>query len=120
MNDVRISDHLKHMSDAAQDAVAFVEGKTLDAFLQDRRTQQAVKMCLVIIGEASVRISQHYPQFIDQNPQFAWQKIRGMRNRVIHGYFQIDLNTVWVTVTDALPLLLEQIKIAQTDLSSPQ
>ncbi|MHB1094391.1 HepT-like ribonuclease domain-containing protein [Thiobacillus sp.] len=50
-----------------------------------------------------------YPDFADQNPDVPWRSMRGMRNRIAHGYFEINLDVVWDTVRTALPQLLEQL-----------
>ena len=65
--------------------------------MPDKRTQQAVVMSLVIIGEASARIMDRHSEFIADNPEISWRGMRGMRNRVAHGYFGINLDVVWDT-----------------------
>ncbi|NWC37587.1 DUF86 domain-containing protein, partial [Pseudomonas gingeri] len=59
----RLEDYLNHIRQAATDAITFVEGLGKDEFLEDRRTQQAVIMSLIIIGEASTKIMDQYPDF---------------------------------------------------------
>lgn len=105
----RLGDYLEHIRQAATDAISFVEGLDKDEFLEDRRTQQAIVMSLVIIGEASTKIMDQHPDFTVQNPQVPWRSMRGMRNRIAHGYFDINLEMVWDTVRIALPELLESL-----------
>ena len=80
-----------------------------DEFLVDKRTQQAVISNLIIIGEAATKLLKDYGQFLDQHPDVPWRSMRGMRNRIAHGYFEIDLDVVWETVKTALPQLLERL-----------
>ena len=94
---------------AATDACSFVEGLSKEDFLADRRTQQAVVMSLIVIGEAATKVMDGYAEFANQHRQVPWRSMRGMRNRIAHGYFDINLDVVWDTVQTALPELLEQL-----------
>jgi uncharacterized protein with HEPN domain len=98
------------MLTAANDARRFINGMSKEDFLADKRTQQAVVMSLVIIGEAAARIMDKHSQFVADNSEIPWRGMRGMRNRVTHGYFDIDLNVVWATTQTALPDLLSQLE----------
>ncbi len=109
MSESRLSDYLDHMQQAATDACHFVEGLSKTDFLADKRTQQAVIMCLIVIGEAVTKVMDRYPTFVLKHTQLPWRNIRGMRNRIAHGYFDIDLGVVWDTVQTALPELLSQL-----------
>lgn len=109
MNENRLADYLDHMRQAATDACNFVEGLSKEDFLADRRTQQAVIMSLIVIGEAATKVMDGYAEFANQHRQVPWRSMRGMRNRVAHGYFDINLDVVWDTVQTALPELLEQL-----------
>jgi uncharacterized protein with HEPN domain len=109
MNENRLPDYLDHMQQAATDACGFVDGLTKDEFLADKRTQQAVIMSLVIIGEAATKVLESFAPFAHSHAQVPWRSMRGMRNRIAHGYFEIDLEVVWNTVQTALPELLEQL-----------
>jgi uncharacterized protein with HEPN domain len=91
MNDHRLDDYLEHMRQAAGDALVFVEGLSKEDFLDDKRTQQAVIMSLIIIGEAATKLMDRYAEFTTSNPQVPWRSMRGMRNRIAHGYFDINL-----------------------------
>ena len=109
MSTLRLADYVGHMLEAAQQACAYVEGMDKDDFLADRRTQQAVVMNLVIIGEAATRCLRDHDAFLEQFPDVPWRGMRGMRNRIAHGYFDIDLDTVWETIQIALPELSERL-----------
>lgn len=105
----RLIDYIEHMLEAARLASAYAEGLDKQSFLADRRTQQAIIMNIIIIGEAATRIVNDYPELIDRYPNVPWRNMRGMRNRMAHGYFDINLNTVWNTVQDAIPQLIQQL-----------
>lgn len=115
MNEGRLSDYLDHMRQAAADACCFVDGQSKKDFLEDKRTQQAVVMSLVIIGEAATKVMDGHAGFADAHPAIPWRSMRGMRNRIAHGYFAINLDVVWDTVQTALPALLQQLPAAQRD-----
>jgi len=109
MNENRLVDYLQHMEQAATDACSFVEGLTRDDFLADKRTQQAVIMSLIIVGESATKIMDRYAEFAESHPEVPWRNMRGMRNRIAHGYFEINLDVVWDTVQTALAALLKQL-----------
>lgn len=109
MTENRLLDYLDHMQQAATDACSFVAGLAKDDFLEDKRTQQAVIMSLIIIGEAATKVMDGYAEFAQAHPDLAWRGMRGMRNRIAHGYFDINLDVVWDTVQTALPELLKQL-----------
>jgi uncharacterized protein with HEPN domain len=121
--DHRLPDYLEQMEQAASDALSFVEGMSKDEFLADKRTQQAVTMSLVIIGEAATKLMARFPTFIEQHPEILWRSMRGMRNSIAHDYFRIDLEAVWDTLEVGLPELLGQlpsVRRAACDLSRPE
>lgn len=115
MNENRLPDYLDHIQLAATDARSFIEGLTKDDFLADRRTQQAVIMSLIIIGEAVTKVMDRYAEFAQAHGQVPWRNMRGMRNRIAHGYFDINLDVVWDTVQAALPELLKQLPAVRQD-----
>ena len=78
-------------------------------FLTDKRTQQAVIMSLIIIGEAATKVMDAYPEFTQVHAQVRWRSMRNMRNRMAHGYFDINLDVVWETTQAWLPELLTQL-----------
>ena len=72
---------------------------------QDRRTQQAVVMSLIVPGEAATKVMDQHSAFAAEHSHIPWRSMRGMRNRIAHGYFEINLEVVWDTVQTALPVL---------------
>lgn len=85
---------LIHMREAVEQTAAYVEGISKDDFLADKRTQQAVIPNLIILGEAAPRLMDHHPETIERWPNVQWRAMRGMRNRIAHGYYDINLDVV--------------------------
>ena len=107
---------LRHMLDAANEALSFVAEKSRTELDLDRALALALVKSIEIIGEAASRIS---PDFRSQSPDLPWTDLVAMRNRLIHAYFDVNLDIVWQTVTDELPplvKLLEQLLVS----SDPQ
>jgi len=109
MSASRLAEYLDHMLEAGRLSRSYIEGLGYEEFLADKRTQQAVIMNLVIIGEAATRLLKDHPDFLDAHPEVPWKSMKGMRNRIAHGYFEIDLGVVWETVQSALPELLARL-----------
>lgn len=114
MSGNRLPDYLDHIRQAATDACAFVEGMSKTDFLADKRTQQAIVMSLIVIGEAASRLLQEHEEFASRHPDIPWRSMKGMRNRIAHGYFEIDLDVVWDTVQTALPALLKNLPVTDS------
>jgi uncharacterized protein with HEPN domain len=115
MNELRLCDYLEHVQQAATDACSFVEGLSKNDFLADKRSHQAVVMSLIIIGEAATKVMDRHPEFTEAHSTVPWRSMRGMRNRIAHGYFEINLDVVWDTVQTALPALLKQLPALRDD-----
>ncbi|WP_227502258.1 MULTISPECIES: HepT-like ribonuclease domain-containing protein [Enterobacteriaceae] len=110
-----LPDYLDHIQQAATDARSFVEGMAKDDFLADKRTQQAVIMSLIVIGEAATKVMDGYVEFTQAHADVPWRSMRNMRNRMAHGYFDINLDVVWETVQEWLPALLQQLPAVRQD-----
>lgn len=76
----------------------------------DVKTQDSVLMNLIVIGEQATKIIAYHPDFVEANQEIPWQQIRGLRNRVAHGYFDVDLGLIWNTVQNDLPHLIEKLE----------
>jgi uncharacterized protein with HEPN domain len=118
MSTLRSADYVGHMLDAIALACGYVEGIDLAGFEADKRTQQAVLLNIMVIGEASAKLASSAPALLASYPLVPWSSMRGMRNRVMHGYFDVDLQVVWDTVQVALPDLALQLKAVQEALRS--
>jgi uncharacterized protein with HEPN domain len=95
------------MLDAANEALEFVRGKGRPDLDTDRKLVLSLIKELEIIGEAAGKVS---AEIRAQHVSIPWQDISGMRNRLIHVYFDIDLDVVWTTVTKDLPLLKTELE----------
>jgi uncharacterized protein with HEPN domain len=92
---------------AAKKALKFVERIDRNRFEDNELVQNAVMRPLEIIGEASAKISK---EFRKAHPEIPWREMVGLRNRLIHEYFRIDLGAVWDTIQKDLPKLIEVIE----------
>ena len=92
---------------AAQDVEEFISDLTFEQFLHSRLHQHAILKSIEIIGEAATHVGKETRK---ANPQIPWQAIISMRNRLVHGYFDVDLNRVWDTAQRDIPQLIEFIK----------
>ncbi len=100
--------YLLDMLVAARDAVAFAEGMSYAEFVGDRRTQLSILKSVEIVGEAAARVSEDTRK---AHPAIPWSEIVGMRNRLVHAYFDIDLPLVWDTVCNDLPVLIARLEL---------
>ncbi len=115
MSENRLPDYLEHIQQAAADARSFVAGMAKADFLADKRTQQAVIMSLIIIGEAATKVMDRYATFTRAHAEVPWRSMRNMRNRMAHGYFDINLDVVWETAQEWLPELLKSLPAVLMD-----
>ena len=92
---------------AARRARRFLEDLTWEEFAHSELHQDAVMRPLAIIGEAARRVSQ---ETRDAHPQIPWRQMAGMRNRLIHEYFRVDLATAWETVKNDIPPLIAALE----------
>ena len=97
---------LHHMLDASKEAVSFFEGKERDQLDTDRKLALSVVKCIEIVGEAASNVTKEYR---NQHPEIPWQLIIATRNRLIHGYFDIDNDRIWNTVKKNLPQLINSL-----------
>ena len=89
----------------------YVAGTTYDGFTNDTQQQDAVIHRLEIIGEAAGKLPQ---TVVDAMPTVPWAKIKGMRNLMVHQYWDISLKRVWAVVQDDLPALIAAIEEHQS------
>lgn len=106
---LRVPDYLEHILEAIRRIGRYTKGMDEATFKVDERTQDAVIRNIEIIGEATSYISHADKIFVEQHPEVPWKVMRAMRNRVAHGYFEIDWEIVWKTITKDLPSLEQQL-----------
>ncbi len=99
--------YLMDMLLAAQDAARFVAGLTFSQFEKSRLHQYAVLKAIEVIGEAATRVCAETKK---SQPDVPWSEIIGMRNRLVHGYFEVNLKRVWDTVQNDLPALIDKVE----------
>jgi uncharacterized protein with HEPN domain len=98
---------IRHMLDAARDARAFSAGKSRADPDRDRQLALVLIKCIEIVGEAASRVREETRA---ECPAIPWQDIVAMRNRLIHAYYDVDLNFVWDTISIDLPPLIEDLE----------
>jgi uncharacterized protein with HEPN domain len=100
-------DRLQHMYEAAEKAVRFARGKKRADIERDDVLQLALTHLIMIIGEAASRIT---AETRDKYAQLPWKQMIGMRHRLIHDYYAVNLEVLWLTVKDDLRPLIESLK----------
>ncbi|MFN9596372.1 MAG: DUF86 domain-containing protein [Bacteroidota bacterium] len=95
------------MIESAEKIISYTDGFSLEEFINDDKTVDAVIRNFEIIGEAANRLPD---EFKTANPQIEWSTLRGFRNRIVHDYFGIDYSIVWNIIKNYLPGLLTSLK----------
>jgi uncharacterized protein with HEPN domain len=98
---------LHHMLDASNKVIQFVKDESRESLDEDEKLALALVRLIEIIGEAASKISREKQTDL---PQIPWREVIGMRNRIVHAYFDIDLDIVWDTVTVNIPALAEELE----------
>jgi uncharacterized protein with HEPN domain len=107
---------MRHMLDAAKEALSFAQNKTRGDLDSERMLVLSIVKSIEIIGEAASKVTQETRETVTELP---WANIIAMRNRLIHVYFDIDLDRVWDTITDDLPPVIAALeKIVQKEEKS--
>ncbi len=103
--DPRIS--FLQMRDYAQEAVSLTKHKTREDIAKDRVLNLALTRLLEVVGEAATRVSDEEREKYANLP---WAQIIGLRNRLIHGYDQVDLDILWEIVSEDLPPFVQKLE----------
>ena len=98
---------IRHMLDAANEAMSFIKGRKRSDLETDRMLVLSLVKSIEIMGEAASKVTK---ESRDGHPEIPWLNIVGMRNRLIHVYFDIDLDRVWDTITDDLPPVIAALE----------
>ena len=95
------------MLDAAREAQNFARNKTRDDLEKERMLVLSLVKDIEIIGEAATKVTQ---ETMKEYPEIPWSSIVAMRHRLIHGYYDIDLDRVWDTITSDIPPLISALE----------
>lgn len=98
--------YLKNIVDKAEEATEYCKDFTAESFLKDEKTQSAVILKLIVIGEEAKKL----PEEIKNKINLPWKMIIGFRNMAVHEYFDIEVSQIWETVKNDLPVLIKEIK----------
>lgn len=105
-------DLLSDIEEAAQRIATYTAGMTYEAFLSDMKTQDAVIRNLEIIGEETKNLS---AELRAKYPDLPWKGMAGVRDRLIHDYFGVNLDIVWQIVTAELPEVVVKVEAIKQD-----
>ena len=108
--------YLNHIKDAISRIEEYVNGLTYNGFIEKYLIQDGVIRQIQVIGEATKKISDNTRQ---KYPSVPWKDIAGMRDKLIHDYFGIDLDAVWDTVEKDIPILKNEIEIILKEQKNP-
>ena len=93
--------------------MGFTRDMTFDEFKSDKKTVLSVTKCIEVVGEAT----KHIPdQIRERYPEIPWRDMAGIRDRLVHGYFKVDLSIVWTTVTIEFPELRSMLENVLADM----
>ena len=98
---------LLHMQDHAREAMLLAKGRTRDDIEIDRMLNLSLVRLLEIVGEAASRVSEETKSLF---PMIPWSQIISLRNRLIHGYDNVDFNILWNIINKEIPPLVEELK----------
>ncbi len=99
--------YVKDIVEFMERAEEYIDGYSIEEFLNDKKTSDAVIRFIEVIGEASKNI----PHTIRREfPSIPWRDMAGMRNKVIHSYFVVDFENVWLVVKEDIPIIKPKIK----------
>lgn len=98
---------IRHMLDASEEALSFVAGKNRQELESNRMLALSLLKSIEIVGEAASKVS-HKTR--SEHPQIPWAEIVSTRNRLVHGYFEIDYDRVWDTLQSDLPDLVRGLR----------
>ena|ERR1700690_1144423 len=99
-------DYLNDIVECINDVKSFIDGMTYKEFSLDKKTINAVVRSIEIVGEAA----KHIPKTVrDKAPDVPWKDIVGMRNKIAHEYFGVDIKIVWDTAKHYLPKLKKKV-----------
>jgi uncharacterized protein with HEPN domain len=99
--------YIKDIIEYMERAENHIKNFQLDQFLKDDKTCDAVIRCIEVIGEATKNIPE---EIRISYPSISWRDLAGMRDKIIHSYFTVDFETVWLVVKEDIPRLKPMVK----------
>ena len=114
---LRDLDSIRDMVLAANRVLRYVENTNQQEFEQDLEKQDSVTYRILILGEASKRLS---AEFRDKHPNIPWRQIAGMRNMLVHEYDQVDLDVLWDVTQNSIPDLLGKLSSLVNSIEDEQ
>jgi uncharacterized protein with HEPN domain len=106
--------YLHHMLDALRRIESYVARTTSAAFRNDLLIQDAIIRQLTVLGEAAGKVS---PDFARSHPAIPWPDVTGIRHKLVHDYFVVDVDIVWTTASKDAPALIPLVEEALEDLA---
>ena len=106
-------DYIDDIIQSAEDAEMFIEDLDYSAFSKDKKTINAVIRSLEVMGEAAKKIPARVKK---QFPDIPWKEMSGIRNKLIHEYFGVDLEIIWNVLKEELPAILPLLKDMKRDI----
>jgi uncharacterized protein with HEPN domain len=100
--------YLTDIDDAISTIQSYTKEMTYDQLLSDRKTREAIILNFVVIGEAIKKIP---TEILDLHPDVPWKEFAGMRDKMVHGYFQISPTILWETIRHDLKPLAAGVKV---------
>lgn len=101
---------IQHMLDASRSVSRFISGRQREDLDGDEMLRFALVRAIEIIGEAAGKVSMETRQLM---PDIPWREAVGIRNRLVHAYFDIDLDVLWKTADEAVPMLMKQLEVIE-------
>ena len=98
---------ITHMRDACESVSRFIQGKTSADLAGDQMLQFALVRAIEIMGEAAGRVSEDVQKAA---PEIPWREAVGIRNRLVHAYFDVDLGILWLTAVESVPQLQDRLE----------
>jgi uncharacterized protein with HEPN domain len=112
MKDRELRDYINDLTEACEDILSFTKGMSYSDFASDKKTINAVIRSLEVIGEATKKLP---ASFRSNYPDMPWKQMTGMRDKLIHDYFGIDIQMVWQAVEKHIPHILALIREITVD-----
>jgi len=104
---------IEHILENINEIESFIKGISEKSFLENKEKQYAVIRAIEVIGEAVKNVPN---SFRKEHPEIQWTKIAGMRDKLMHHYFGINLNTIWRVIKDDIPKLKEDVQKIKKNL----